>query len=764
MRALVAAMVIGFFCQPVLSQSVKTDHTFFEKKIRPVLVENCYRCHSVEARKNKKLKGGLLLDSRDGLRKGGISGSALDPNKPMDSLLLKALRHQDDLEMPPGRKLPANVIADFEAWVAMGAPDPRDGLPTLKASPRDHWAFQPLRAVRPPAESDAWVRTPIDAFILEKLRAKGLTPSKRADARVLARRMSFDLRGLPPAPGEIDAAIASPTDADFDKLAETWLESPQFGERWAQHWLDVARYADSAGYSVDTARPTIYHYRDFVIKALNDDLPFDQFVRLQLAGDLVSPDGVHTATGFCTCGPFNTNSPKEIDRYDELDDLITTTGQAFLGLNLGCARCHNHKYDPVPQTEYYRMLAVFNSSQRSDRPIWTKAQAETERFKRIDQVVNSAEERELLRKAPDPANRKQQELFKKYKNLLTPAKIPNGHVLAEKPGVPVGVSYFLERGNIERKRDQLKAGFLGALIRSPDQENRWLSGGRVHPRRALADWLVDVEHGAGALTARVIVNRLWQHHFGVGLVRTPNDLGVQGDPPSHPELLDWLAGELIRANWRLRPIHRLILRSAAYRQASMFDAKKSALDRDNRLLWRFNTRRLDADAIRDSILTVSGGLDRTMYGPAVYPFIPKEAILPAAYTAWLNSDKDDPKTWRRSVYVFVKRSTPVPLFQAFDRPDRTISAGTRHLTTIVPQALHLINDPMIRTQAELFAKRVAAEAGTKRETQVRHAYRIALSRSPGPDEERLMLAFLNEGSLADLCQSILMLNEFVYVE
>ena len=767
MRYFLVILLLSLYCRVAGAQSNASRFAFFETRIRPVLVEHCYRCHSTAAQKNKKLKGGLLLDTRAGLRRGGVSGSALDTKKPRASLLLKALRHEDGLQMPPKGKLPARVIADFEAWVAKAAPDPRDEKTASGSSRNGHWAFQPLRTVKTPAVADPWIRTPVDAFILRDLRARGLTPSPRAAARVLVRRLAFDLLGLPPAPADMDAALAAPSDKDFDLLADKWLKSPHHGERWAQHWLDVARYADSSGYSVDTARPTMYPYRDFVIKALNEDLPFDQFVRLQLAGDLLTPEGTHAATGFCTCGPFNTNSPKEIDRYDELDDLLATTGQAFLGLNLGCARCHNHKYDPVTQKEYYRLLAVFNSSTRADRPLWTKAdraRARAEQFRKIDHLALSAEERALLRKPLDRKNARQVELHRKYRSLLEAPKSPLAHVLVERPGAPVGKSFFLERGNLERKRQQLTAGFLAALTRSADRENYWLGKGKVHPRLALAEWLVDVEHGAGALTARVLVNRLWQHHFGTGLVRTPNDFGAQGDLPMHPELLDWLAGELIRQQWRLRPIHRLILRSATYRQSSAFDESKAALDRDNRLCWRFTPHRLDAEAIRDSILAVSGGLDRTLFGPAVYPLIPREALLPAAYTAWPNTDRDDPNTWRRSVYIFVKRSTPVPLLQAFDRPDRTTSVGKRHLTTIVPQALHLVNDPMIRTQSERFARRVAKEAGPGRAAQVRQAFRIALGRLPAPNEEKRMLAFLHEGSLVDLCQSILMLNEFIYVE
>ena len=746
---------------------------FFETKIRPVLVEHCYSCHSSEARMNKKLKGGLLLDTRADLRKGGKTGPGVVPGKPAESLLLKALRHEDDLRMPPKAKLADAVIADFEKWIAIGAPDPRDGRPAIASKPKQHWAWQPLQMVQPPGIDDPWIKTPIDAFVLRDLRAKKLTPSPSAEPRVLLRRLYFDLIGLPP---RVNEELLGVDVSSTDKVIDALLASPHHGERWAQHWLDVARYADSAGYSTDTARPTMALYRDFVIRAFNEDLPFDQFVRLQLAGDLMPDGGEQSlATGFCTCGPFNTNSPKEIDRYDELDDILTTTGQAFLGLNLGCARCHDHKYDPVTQTEYYRLLAVFNSSQRTDRVIWTKEQllqAEVKRLKKIDNLAIPAGDRDLLKKPLDRKNARQLELHNKYRALIEPVRNPVGHVLSERPGAPLGRSVFLERGSIDRKGKPLTSGFVNALMRPDVTEDRWLTQAKNNPRQALADWLVDVERGAGMLTARVIVNRLWQHHFGVGLVATPNDFGVQGEAPSHPDLLDWLAGELIRQQWRMRPIHRLIVRSSAYQQASAFDKAKAASDPDNRLLWRTTPRRLDAEAIRDAILSAGGKLDRTMFGPAVYPVIPKEALLPAAYTAWPNTEKDDPTTWRRSIYVFVKRSTPLPFFQAFDRADRTSSVGKRHRTTIVPQALHLVNDPLIRTQSALFADRVRKEAGANPTAQVQQAYRIALGRAPGEDEEKLLLAFLANGpsrtnpalALTDLCQSILMLNEFIYIE
>ncbi len=710
-----------------MAQTGKPDSAgiaFFESKIRPVLVENCYRCHSAEALKNKKLKAGMRLDSQAALLKGGESGPALVPGDPAKSLLLRALRHEGGLEMPPGKKLDAAVIADFENWIRAGAPDPRkDGEKRAgadDAAKRQHWAFQPLKAPTPPVAPEK--TNPIDAFLQAAMRAKGLKAAAPAPKNVLVRRLYFDLIGLPPTPEEMFAALAIPAGDWPAKLIEDLLASPHHGERWGQHWLDVARYADSSGYSIDSPRPTMYQYRDFVIRALNDDMPFDRFLRWQLAGDLVTPPdpAAVIATGFCTCGPFNTNAPKEQDRYDELDDIMTTAAQAFLGLNLGCARCHDHKYDPITQKEYYHLLAVFNGSRRGDRPI-----AGT-------------------------------------KNMA--------HVLSDNRSP--GESFFLRRGNPANKGDRLTAGFFDMLVRHPEREKHWLKG--VLPRQALADWLVDVEHGAGPLTARVIVNRLWQHHFGEGLVRTPNDFGLRGEAPTHPELLDWLANKLIAEGWRLRPIHRLILASAAYQQSSSFDPRQAKIDPDNRFLWRQRPCRLEAEGIRDAILAV-GGLDRKLYGPAVFPYIPPEAALSATRSPWQNTSKDSPDTWRRSIYVFAKRSVQLPILQSFDRPDGNGSAGRRHRTTIVPQALHLLNDPLIRTQCERFAERVQKMAGPKREAQINLAFETALGRPPTPMEKEQALRFLEKGAadggggaavqiLADLCQALVMTNEFIYVE
>ncbi|MBL8795334.1 MAG: PSD1 domain-containing protein [Planctomycetia bacterium] len=755
-----------------------TDLEFFETKIRPVLVEHCYRCHSEEAEKAGKLKAGLRLDSRAGLLKGGTSGPALSAGKPADSLLLKALRHEDGLRMPPREKLPAAVIADFTAWIARGAPDPRTGTTVAVAArdPRSHWAFQPLRPITPPPAADPWARNPVDAFILAGQRAQGLTPSPSADRSTLIRRLYFDLIGLPPTPDELTRAETDAAPGWYAALVERLLASPHHGEHWGQHWLDVARYADSSGYSVDTDRPTAYHYRDFVIRALNEDLPFDRFVRFQVAGDQLAPNDprVLVATGFCTAGPFNTNAPKEKDRYDELDDILATTGQAFLGLTLGCARCHDHKYDPVSQREYYRLAAAFTSSRRAERPLWTAADhaaAEEARLRKINDLPLDADERELLLAELDKQNPRQVELHRKYAALRARPSPPTAHALGDAESRGPGRGFFLERGNPERKKELVTTGFLAVLMRHPDGEQHWLTRAgqphAIHPRVALADWLTDVEHGAGFLTARVIVNRLWQHHLGEGLVRTPNDFGTQGEPPSHPALLDWLAGQLIAEGWRLKPIHRLIVNSAAYRQATTFDAAKAKLDPDNRFLWRRRPLRLPAESVRDAILAIGGGLDRTPFGPAVQPLIPPEAILPAKFASWKNTSDDGPATWRRSIYLFRKRSVPIPLLQAFDAPDSNSSAGKRPQTTVVPQALTLMNDPTLRKHAGRFADRVLVQAGADQPAQVRLAYRIALARQPRPAELAAALAFLDHAdteALADFCHALILLNEFIYID
>ena len=713
----------------------KRQVEFFETNIRPLLVEHCYKCHSHQA---KNLRGGLLLDSRAGWLKGGDTGQAIMPGKPDQSLLIKAVRYQDDVKMPPKGKLTPKQIDLLVQWVRMGAPDPRGDTPAQVARKpvdvergRSFWAFQPLQDVTPPAVKDAagWCRTPIDRFILAKLEEKGVLPNPPADRRTLIRRVYFDLVGLPPTPEEIAAFIRDPDPRAYENLIDRLLESPHYGERWARHWMDVARFAESHGYEQDYDRPYAYHYRDFLIQALNRDMPYDQLVRWQLAGDELAPDEplALMATGFLGAGAFPTQLTEaefESARYDELDDMAGTTGLAFLGLSVGCARCHDHKFDPIPSNDYYRLAATFTTTIRSEIDLPLRAGA------------------------------------KPVKVQVTSEGFPHTKHHADDRGFPhfYPQTYFLQRGDVHQKRGVAAPGFLQVLMRSGKEESYW----HVNPptgwkrtsfrRAALANWLTDAG-GAGHLAARVLVNRLWQHHFGRGIVATPNDFGAQGERPTHPELLDWLAADLIRHGWRLKRLHRLILTSAVYVQNSRFDEARAAVDRENVYHWRRTPRRLEAEPIRDSMLAVAGMLDTRMYGSGTL----------------------DPNMRRRSVYFFIKRSGLIPTMMLFDWPEHLVSIGQRSTTTIAPQALLFLNSPQARQYAEGFARRLEGSPAAV----VERGYWLAVGRGPEDREEALALAFLaqqadvyrragraNADHLArvDFCQALMSMNEFIYVD
>jgi hypothetical protein len=710
---------------------------FFEQHIRPLLKEHCYSCHSRQA---KNLRGGLLLDSKEGRSKGGDRGPAIVPNRPDKSLLIRAVRYQDDLKMPPKGKLSDKQIDLLVRWVRMGAPAPDRG-PAAETTPkpidvqagRRHWTFQSLQVGAPPfvKSGENWCLTPLDRFILAQLEAKGLEPNPAADRQTLVRRVYFDLLGLPPAPKEIDAFVHDSDPHAYEKLVHRLLDSPHYGERWACHWMDVARFAESHGYEQDYDRPYAYHYRDFLIRAFNQDLPYSEFIRWQIAGDELAPDEplALMATGFLGAGPFPTQLTEaefESARYDELDDMAATTGQAFLGLSVGCARCHDHKYDPIPSRDYYRLTAAFTTTIRSEVDVSLQPGA------------------------------------KPTKVQVTSEGFPHTKHNADERGFPhfYQQTYFLQRGDVNQKKGVATPGYLQVLMKKGKDESHWrvpVPAGwkRTSFRRAaLAQWLTDAENGAGQLAARVMVNRMWQHHFGRGLVRTPNDFGAQGEPPSHPELLDWLAADLIRHGWRLKHTHELIMTSAVYRQSSAFDERRSRLDRENVYYWRHTPRRLEAEAIRDALLQVSGVLEPRMYGPGSL----------------------DPNMRRRSVYFFIKRSQLIPMMMLFDWPEHLTSIGERSTTTIAPQALLFLNSPQGRLYAESFARHLPRGPV---ETTVHQAHQIALGRAPSPQEQVLSQEFLaqqsvayhragrrdsQERALVDFCRTLLSLNEFIYVD
>ena len=737
--------------------------------------------------------------------------------------------------------------------------------PEVSDKAPEHWSYRPL--INPPLptlKDQSAGRTPVDRFILSALEGTRLQPSPPAPAQTLARRIYFDLIGLPPTPEQVETfvqACALRPRSAVESLVDQLLASPHYGERWARHWLDVARYADSDGQESDADRPTAHYYRDFIIRSLNEDLPFDTFLRWQLAGDELEPDNPRAlaATGFLVAGthaalPDTLMEEERIrTRFNELDDMIATTGSAMLGLTLGCARCHDHKYDPVPRRDYYRMLKVFNSGDRAQVPLaplsevrghreaeakWTverelakkrlddwrkeaqKSHEVAARSAKVDGLKISEDEKSLLKN--DPGSKRGKELAKKFSKELEvedkdlrpflsqeervewdarlkvlqavearpPKPLPTALAFADFDAKP-RATFLLARGDFRARSEPVELGFLSTLIRGRTPEDYWTAAraesrrpDSTQQRRAMADWMTDIEHGAGALAARVIVNRVWQHHFGQGLVRTVNDFGARCDPPTHPELLEWLTAGFVRSGWKLKPLHRLIMTSSVYLQDFRFEAANGTVDPDNRLLWRRRPQRIESEILRDAMLAVSGTLNSQMFGPAFKAPVAPEAVQARNMKDPYPKDvKDTPAMRRRSVYLFHKRVVQHPLMQAFDGPDAQASCGRRENTTVAPQALALMNDTFVRARALDFARRVQKEAGPDPEAQARRAWRLALGREPSADELASASAFLKAQirqrsrrdpgepgtetqplALGDLCQSIFALNEFIYVD
>ena len=598
-------------------------------------------------------------------------------------------------------------------------------LPARADSP-GYWAFRPLAPAKPPVlDGDSWAKTGVDRFVLARLRARGLAPNKPVDRRALIRRACFDLIGLAPTRREVETFISDESPDAYEKLLSQLLASPHYGERWGRHWLDVARFGESHGYESDNERPSAWTYRDAVIRALNADLPFSDFIRWQVAGDVLRGDDplAVALTGFITSGSTVTNVDgvdREKAKYDKMDDIVSATGSAFLALTVGCARCHDHKYDPIAQRDYYRLVGFFLPGSARDRQI---------------AIGRSGS---------------------KVKGLAW-----NGGNKTKNP--------LLERGDTEKKSGDVGLGVLAALSPDDGAVTRWIESSEKKSgdgRPGLAQWLTNVEDGAGALAARVIVNRLWQHHFGVGLVRTSNNFGRVGDKPTHPELLDWLAGELIRAGWRLKPIHHLIMTSAVYMQNTTWDRERHDIDSDNKLIWRRQPQRLQAEILRDSIMNTAGTLNRELFGPSVKPWVSSDAIKTGSTNKWPVNVKDGPGTWRRSIYVFMRRSMRVPFFETFDVPDAMQSRGAREETTVATQALLLLNNQFVRSQAERFAARLLKLEDKAPRAVVEQAYWLALSRAPTQKEIDLSLKLLgSEGqSVENLCHILFTLNEFIYVD
>jgi hypothetical protein len=721
----------------------------FVKDVQPILRAACFECH---AEGNEE--GGLNLGIKSRALEGGEHGRPWTAGQSAKSRLVHLVAGVEPKKlMPPeGDQLSKEQIGILRAWIDQGAvwPDGADVLNPKVERARKHWAFQKLAAVEPPAVANqAWPRTPIDRFVLASLEAKGLSPSDPIALRKLVRRVYFDVVGLPPPPEEVDAiCVAKDPHAAYEALVNRLLASPHYGERWGRHWLDVARYADSNGQEADQDRPHAWRYRDFVIEELNNDMPVDKFLRWQLAGDEYEPDNVNAcvATGFLTAGTHtvleNTFLEEERlrNRYNELDDMLGTVGTGMLGLTIGCARCHDHKYDAIPARDYYRMLSALHSGDRQDVK-------------------------------------------------LGPSNVEA--LVFRDSGSEPKTTWQFGRGDFYDRKRPVTLGFLEIFTTHRTAEDYWKearpasgAANTTYQRKAMARWLTDVENGAGAIVARVMVNRVWQHHFGEGLVRTPGDFGVRSEPPSHPALLEWLGSDLVNNGWKLKRVHRQILTSAVYQQAAAYDETKAKIDPDNRLLWRMRPRRVEAEILRDAMLEVSGQLNRQTLGPPFKPPISSEAQVARNLKSPYPADvKDGPDNHRRSIYIFQKRVIPYPLLAAFDRPDSQQSCSRRDATTVAPQALALLNDPFVRARSLDFADRLMRETKDDEANAIRRAFSLALGRAPSDTEQTAATEFLTAQThsrrqrdgklspadahrlaLADFCQTMFGLNEFIYVD
>jgi mono/diheme cytochrome c family protein len=743
-------------------QAQESSQSFFETRVQPILKANCAACHSDAVKSS-----GLSLDSRESLLKGGNRGLAVKPGAPAESRLIEAVEQKGDLKMPVGRpRLTDEQIAVLRQWVEQNVPWSTN---TAAKKPRgwDHWAFQPPKhAAPPPVKNSAWVRNPIDNFILARLEHENIQPSPEADRNTLLRRVSLDLTGLPPSPQEIREFLSDTSPNAYDKVIDRLLASPHYGERWGRHWLDVARYADSDGYSIDAPRP-IWKYRDWVIQAMNRDMPFDQFTIEQIAGDLL-PNPTNDqliATGFHRNTPSNFEGGIDFEQYrvEAVADRTATTGSVFLGLTVGCARCHDHKYDPIAQREFYQLFAFYNSvqeitkdSERADfyRPyldLPTKEEAaqadaywaQVNALSR--EMVDYIEKLAAKPLAPgDPPKHKDPGLLARVatlKTLMKPLGVegsPESHwprpwvtrtlIMRELP--TPRESYIHLGGDFLRHGAKVEPGVPAVLSSKP------VTGNRLD----LAKWLVDP---GNPLTARVTVNRMWQEYFGKGIVESQDDFGLMGARPTHPELLDWLATEFMSQGWSQKAIHRLIVTSATYRQASKNRPELDEVDPYNRLLARQVRMRLDAEIVRDAALVSSGLLTATLGGPGVYPPIPEGSMAGTQVKRpW--PTETGPNRYRRGVYNFFFRMSPAPNLSLFDAPDAG-STCTRRIRSNSPlQALTLLNDQAFMEFAQALAKRVMKESpasGTRE--QLDYAFLLATGRNPNQKERARLEEFLD---------------------
>jgi hypothetical protein len=760
-----------------------------EARAQKIILEKCGACHG-QARMSD-----LDLRQLDTMLKGGKRGPAVVPGKSAESLLYRAVAQTGDLKMPPGKStLAAADVETIREWIDSGAKWP---MTTTASSTASWWAFRkPQRPEVPAVKDSAWVRTPIDAFVLQKLEQKGLRPAPPAGKPALIRRAYYDLIGLPPSPEDVQRFLDDSSPDAYEKVVERLLASPQYGERWGRHWLDVARYADSTGFESDLYYRNAWRYRDYVIKSFNQDKPYNEFVQEQVAADEIWPDdnelqGLYIlpkqkalnlerriGTGMYTVGPLDPSSALDgaQARYERLTDMADTTGAAFLGVSMGCARCHDHKFDPISQKDYYRLQAIFAGSEARDIPAvdavkvvtyWKSINKQLDvdhlkaEIKRIDDQVRSRTgKRKDLGGAYTPEeqaarDRLLRKLAEEY--VALPEPYPTATVLAHREIVPeVRVAI---RGDFRNAGEKVGPGLPAALsdgekLADPAQR-----------RKALALWLTRPEH---PLTARVMVNRVWQWHFGRGIVATPSDFGRQGEAPTDPELLDWLATEFISRGWSIKAMHRLVMLSNTYRMSDAYDEKNAAIDAENRYLWRMNRTRLDAEEVRDAVLACAGTLNWKAGGPPVIPPLAPDEVNALGEISQWPATLDPKESLRRSVYMYAKRTFRLPMLDTFDAPDSSLSCSRRDVTNVAPQALALMNNEFVLARAGEFADRLRKLGGENPEAWVNHGWQIALGRAPNPAERARAVAMLDapdkRRALADFCLMLFNLNEFVYVD
>ena len=846
-----------------LGAIAQSSAEFFSHEIRPIMERTCWNCHSDQIQSS-----GLDLSTREGALAGGSRGPAIVPGNAVDSLLFRQVAGMEGPAMPLGVPLTEEEVEVFRTWINQGAE--WDARPATTASgngfsafatvvpdsARQYWAFK--LPEKQPLPDIASFDHPIDQFLEQKRAEVEVIAAQKADRLTLLRRAYLDLIGLPPSAEETEEFLADTASNAWERLIEKLLASPQYGERWGRHWLDVARYADSDGYEQDVDRANAWRYRDYVVNAFNDDKPFDQFIVEQIAGDELDETNHQTriATGFLRAGPRVNFREKDNPerRWDYLDDVLETVGRGVLGMTIQCARCHDHKFDPILQKDYYSLTSAIFGYVETDWPMLPDEQAleyldktqeldsrvaavreqireieqpyltelKIERIRNefpqdvLDAVLTAEEERtdgqQLLAAqvltigvARDRVNAAMSELDKTRREVLQkriqdievdrpeePAMIeivtdgdyrytpdragdnvlgcPECRIKMDKPGnflhrgserYEVPPANFLVRGDPFSLGPEMEPAFLTvATYGSPLKEIPRPNGRTSGRRLALANWIVSEDN---PLTARVWVNRVWHHHFGRGIVASLDNFGVVGDRPTHPELLDWLALEFMGNDWSTKDLHRLIMTSEAYQMASSFVNEQNSLaDLENHFMWRYRPQRLEAEAVRDVILATSGGIDLKVGGKPIFPYIPQEILDTAVLFGRWDNQVDGPEVWRRSLYVYRRRTLSFPFFETFDLPDQNQTINTRNTSTVAPQALTLMNNPFILGQAELFSETIEEKVPYNVDQQVEMVYQTALTRPPTQEEAEVGRQLVELGSLDDLTHVVFNLSEFLY--